>query len=155
MLIRYNDQDIEMNDQHSLQDYTFTNTLINIPDNVNVYGACFACEMPDTVLFRANMTGVTFYNCNLDNVLIPAGNTVIGGSQRKFRVQNDLNDWELDAQGEPVKPLGAKIFDKFGLPVPSPADIPTDKAVARVDLMVVAKELKVSGAVFPDLGVIE
>jgi hypothetical protein len=48
-------------------------------------------------------------------ILILEGNKTFGCSQRKIKVQNDLNDWEINENHEPVKPVGAEIrFEKFG-----------------------------------------
>jgi hypothetical protein len=59
-------------------------------------------------IFPDDMTGVTFYNCNLDNVYVPPGNTVIGGSQRRIKVQNDWEDWILEkkmGRWQPKEPM--------------------------------------------------
>lgn len=89
-----------------------------------IEGSCFSQETPDSRIFPENMTGVTFLRCNLDNCHIPAGNTVEGGSQRRFKVQNDREDWEIDADNNPVRPVNWKALTKQGLPVPKPEDLP-------------------------------
>jgi hypothetical protein len=50
------------------------------------------------------MTGTTFVNCNLDNCFIPPGNTVTGGSQRRY-ISNADGDWLVDADNNIVGPL--------------------------------------------------
>lgn len=95
-------------------------------DGKTVYASSFMQEKPDTQVFPDNMIGVTFVNCNLDNCVIPPGNTVIGGSRKRWRVQNDLRDWELDANNQPVKVLSEKYWIRVGYSV-NPADIPTRK----------------------------
>lgn len=49
-----------------------------IPPGTVVRGACFACEMEESMPFPPEMTGVRFCGCNLDNVRLPDGNTVEG-----------------------------------------------------------------------------
>lgn len=105
MMIEYADQMIDMHGTYSRKDFTNAE-FIPVIDNINVYMTCFSCEKPDTHLFRENLTGVTFYNCNLDNVFIPEGNTVIGGSQRRYEVQDDGKDWIVDEDNNPIHPIG-------------------------------------------------
>lgn len=67
--------------------------------------SCFSQQKPDTVIFPEEMTGVTFINCNLDNVLIPPGNTVEGGLHRRYLTLEDGTDWIIDENNNPVEPL--------------------------------------------------
>lgn len=143
MLILYNGSQIEMSEEFSFKDFTRHHVLIDIPDGTNVYASCFSKEEPDFTLFRPNMRNVTFYNCNMDNVRVPQpnNNQIIGGSNRRYKVQNDLNDWEIDITGQPTSPVDWKVYVKFGLPIPSPATIPLQRVAERVDLMAIAKGL--------------
>lgn len=77
-MINYNDVETDMSDDFSCKDFT-RHEYVEIPNGVNVYMSCFSCEQP-TAMFPADMTGVTFYNCNLTNCTIPDGNTVVGGT---------------------------------------------------------------------------
>jgi hypothetical protein len=140
--VQYNNEIIEFDDKFSGK--VFTAPQVDLPDNTTVYASCFYQEnLPDSHVFRDDLKGCKFYNCNLDNVFIPDGNEVIGGFSRRIMVQNDLNDWELDENNEPVKPLDSEIlFEKFGLPVPKPQDIPMEKSVQRIDLKKAAEDLK-------------
>lgn len=106
----------------------YTNLIL---DDVGPYmneeiirGACFSQQNPDTKVFPDEMSGVTFVNCNLDNCVIPEGNTLIDCSNRRFKVQNDLNDWEIDKNNNPVRLVDWKYFEKFELPQPTPDMIP-------------------------------
>lgn len=134
MRIIFADGPVECSDEFSRRDFT-TDRFVDIPDGADVYASCFSCEVPDTQMFRADMRGVTFRNCNLMNVHIPAGNTVIDCQTESYRVQNDLNDWLLDGEGNPVKPVDHLTFTKRGLPMPSPDDIPARRAEKRVNLL--------------------
>lgn len=118
---------ITYNDKYSLKDFT-NQTLLDATDlnGITIYGSCFSKEFPDTRVFPDNMTGVTFYNSNLDNVLIPPGNTVIGGSRRKFKAQNDMRDWILDGTGKPTKLVNEEYWDEEGFSI-DPAKIPLEK----------------------------
>ena len=80
-------------------------------DNTEIVGSCFYQEnKPLSEIFPALMTGVTFKRCNLDNVKVPAGNTIITEDWEKccnkqIHVQNDLRDWEVDKDLKAVRPL--------------------------------------------------
>lgn len=96
-------------------------------NNSEIVGSCFYQEGdPEQEIFPVGMIGVTFKRCNLDNVKIPAGNTVESDCcHRCIKVQNDLEDWILDGTNNPVEPVAKKIFIRLGLSI-DPADIPTD-----------------------------
>lgn len=64
--------------------------------------------------------------CNLDNVLIPEGVTVIGGSNRVVLVQTDAEDWECDDDGNPIRPVNWKKYEKLGAST-DPADLPDEQ----------------------------
>ena len=121
------DTTYEFDDRYSLKDFT-TKTLTDktIDPGTVIYGSCFSKETPDFVVFPDDMFGVTLINCNLDNVFIPLGNTVIGGSQRQFKVQNDLEDWVVDGTLKPVEPINKEIFILKGISI-DPKDIPETK----------------------------
>jgi len=109
---------------HSFKDYTGARANnLDVLDGLTIEGSCFSQEIPDSHIFRDDMTGVTFIGCNLDNVFIPNGNIVIGCSQNRFEVQNDLEDWHIDANDDPVVPINEKQFLQLGLSI-DPADIP-------------------------------
>ncbi len=76
------------------------------------YALDFSQGSPDTHIFPEDMTGAVFINCNLDNVFLPEGNTVIGGTKKKFRVQNDGRDWYLNEQDQPTRPTNEKYWVK-------------------------------------------
>lgn len=114
------------------EDFTLETDLI---PGTEIVGTCFYRESPlgeigdpRKTIFPLTMTGVTFRRCNLDNVFVPPGNTIMddGGiqsSHRRIRVQNDLEDWIVDASGNPIEPVGVKIFQELGLSI-LPKDIP-------------------------------
>lgn len=104
----------------------------NLQDRKNMSGllivnSCFSQEIPDTVVFPADMTGTTFEDCNLDNVFIPPGNTVKRGTTKRFKVQNDGEDWLVDSHDKPLEPLSKVIYQRLGLSI-DPVDLPPDKA---------------------------
>ena len=94
-----------------------------------VYGASFYSETPDTVIFPPTMTGVTFIDCLQDNIIIPPGNvvkTLSRESPKRFQVNNDGRDWEIDAQNQPTKVLNPEYWYDLGFST-DPADIPAKK----------------------------
>lgn len=137
MKITFENTEYDYNPEYSFKD--FTGQKISIPDGSVVYGSCFSQEIPDNHIFSEDMKGVTFVKCNLDNVFIPEGNTVTHSTQRRFKVQNDLNDWEIDENNEPVRPIDFHIYEKRGLEVPKVEDIPQVKVTRPVDLIKVAE----------------
>lgn len=123
----------------------------DLPDGITVYRSSFYWEIPDSEPFRKGMRGVTFVHCNLDNVVIPDGNTVIGGSQNSFACQNCGNDWLVDEDGVPTLPVNHKMFTSLELPMPDPSDIPEVPSEKPVNLLAEAAyrkldELKATGA---------
>lgn len=118
----------------SRKDFTGRKLLdADIPSGTKIVGSCFSQETPGSKIFPDNMTGVTFENCNLDNVEIPPGNTVKSCSTRRFKAQNDGHDWEVDGGGTATRILNHKVFEKFGLPEPLVAEIPDAKFERAVD----------------------
>lgn len=102
--------------------------FIDIPDGTVVYSSSFYSEEPNRRIFRNNMRNVTFILCNLDNLHIPPGNTLIDCKNRRFKAQNDGHDWEVDKNNKPIKLLmGDKIFQRRGKPIPTPDKIPATK----------------------------
>ena len=140
MLKIYEGIEYNCNDDFSFKDFTGRGKP-HFPIVTGViYGSCFSQETPDTSIFPTDMQGVTFIKCNFDNVYIPPNNTVIDCWQRRFKVQNDRNDWLVDNNNFPIKPSQFKIFDKLALPMPDPKDIPlTMLSEDAVDLVKLAR----------------
>lgn len=79
------ESELEYSDEWSFMDranYPYS----DIPDNTIVYASLFNREAADFPSFRADMSGVKFYNCQLINVLIPPGNEIIGGISGNMEV---------------------------------------------------------------------
>lgn len=98
-----------------------------------VKGSCFYQEAKENDtevlkdIFPDGMTGVIFQRCNLDNVLIPLGNTVESNcTNRKIKIQNDWQDWILDVSLKPEEPMDKARRLRKGVSV-DPKDIPTKK----------------------------
>lgn len=131
----------EYSDEWSFKDYHDTSS--DIPNGTTVYASQFWSHELDTNPFRADMRDVTFVRCHLDNVIIPEGNTLVECWHRRWKVQNDGNQWEIDKDGKPTVPMmAAKQFLKRGLLVPDPKDIPTEKVSEQVDLIEKQKVIK-------------
>lgn len=85
----------------------FTGQILTANEDMNgqtITGSCFAQEAPDTAVFPADLNGVTFISCNLDNCTVPDGNTVIGGNQRRIMTIDGV-DWLVDADNNPISEL--------------------------------------------------
>lgn len=101
------------NKKYSFQD--FTNEKFFETDDLDgsvIIGSCFYQDVegregdPRTEIFPSNMVGVTFIECNLDNVYIPQGNTIDSTcSSRRVKRMYDGRLWILNAVLTPVEPL--------------------------------------------------
>jgi len=118
--IEYN-VDVEL----SLRDFTGHDmSTIDLFGKV-IYGSTFSREVPDSAVFPKNMSGAKFIKCNLDNVLMPGGNELIDCSTRRFKFQNDLEDWLINESGDPVEPVNKKTYLSLGLST-DPKDLPSE-----------------------------
>jgi len=113
-----------INEKYSYKDFT-GQYLTDVPasefNNSEIVGSCFYQEWldGDTMkdIFPAGMTGVKFTGCNLDNVFVPTGNVIEGGTHKRIRVQKDMEDWIVDSGENPVEPLHKKRFEELGLSI--------------------------------------
>ena len=144
--VLYDGEVIEFNDKYSHKLFKIKD-LINDRDinNQVIYSSCFCCDKPESQMFPEDMKGVKFYNCNLDNCIIPDGNEVISGSVRRFKVQNDNEDWIIDRNDKLIEPINKKIFVKLGLST-DPKDIPKTKikgclTINKCDLIAASKRI--------------
>jgi hypothetical protein len=135
----------------NFQDFTnadFTDRDASEFNGQTIKGSCFYRENNDpdpTVtefdIFPAGMTGATFERCNLTNVKIPPGNTVLDDCQTiRLCRQADLELWVTDDVGNPVEPNAKVRFEKLGLSI-DPVDIlpQTLDHVTRVKSREIAK----------------
>ena len=51
---------------------------------------------------------------------------IINCSQRRFKVQNDLRDWEIDHTDKPIKVINEKYWEMSGYSIDA-KDIPLQK----------------------------
>lgn len=74
-------------------------------DGLFIENSCFSNETPRALVLPSTLSGTTFSYCNLDNVFIPTGNTLINCSNRFFRSIDGV-DWLLDPETlEPIESL--------------------------------------------------
>lgn len=124
----------DLNKEYSYKDFTYKDLTKTDPatwNDTEVIGSNFYQKVPKTVVFPAGIKGVTFTNCNLDNVVVPNGCTVKGGCHRWIARQKDGEDWILDESLVPVEPINKAIFTKLGLST-STASIPTTEKTVSV-----------------------
>lgn len=131
---KYNNIEYEISDKYSFKDFTGRD-LSNEKDmnDLVIYGSCLSHETPDASVLPSDLLGTTFIKCNLSNVKIPDGNMVIDCITTRFKVQNDLRDWEIDSENKPVKVIGEKFWIQQGFSV-DPLDIPKTKANSITDI---------------------
>lgn len=129
------DRTVEYSDEWSFKNFSNLDLhhLIRLHDVV-IYESSFYWERPDSEPFPSWATGITFVKCNLDNIVIPPDAIVIDCTTRRFEVQNDLRDWEIDENGDPIKVMGEKAWIKQGYSV-DPADIPDEPLESIDDLL--------------------
>lgn len=123
---------IQYDDALSFRDFTHWE-FMSRPEydfsNKTIYSSVFMHEEPESVVFAPGTRNVTFVCCNLDNVVLPPGSVVKNpdcGSQRRFKVQNDLRDWEVDAFNRPLRVIDEDRWIEAGTSV-NPADIPPQR----------------------------
>ena len=113
--------------KHSYRDYlcrSFVDRPAEEFSDQHIVKTCFAQQEPDTLVFPDGVRGLTLSYCDLTNVLIPDGVTIVEGCLvQSVKVQNDGNDWVLDAEKKPVEPVNKKYLESQGMSV-DPADIP-------------------------------
>lgn len=124
--VEWNNQTLAYSDEFSFKNYA-DRMEVSFPRGTTVYASVFYRESPDSNVFLSTMTGVTFVECNLDNVVLPVGNelkNVYRPSKRRFFVQNDWRDWILNDSNEPVELIDKDYWLELEYST-RPADIPT------------------------------
>lgn len=92
--------------KYSNKDFTGQDlTMRTDMSGIIIEGSCFSHETPNSDCFPPDMTGTTFVDSNLDNCIIPPGNVLVRGSNRRFEAQEDGKDYIVDQNNEPVIPL--------------------------------------------------
>ncbi|MDD5199262.1 MAG: hypothetical protein PHC88_05610 [Terrimicrobiaceae bacterium] len=100
-------------------------------DGLTIYSTSFYQEALDVDIFPSDVKNLVLAFCNLDNVVIPRGSTLIECSTRRIKVQNDLRDWELDDNDQPIKLINEEYWKQQGY-FTDPALIPA-MPVASID----------------------
>lgn len=129
---------IDYNDEWSLRNFANQSNIFagrgKELDGMTIYASCFYQESLDIDVFPSDVKNLTLVYCNLDNVNISAGVTVIANRpQRHIQVQNDCRDWELDANNQPIKLVNEKAELILGRSI-DPVDIPQIKLESIDDL---------------------
>ena len=116
-----------INEKYSYKAYSyhglsFKNRPASEFNNTTIKGSCFYQDWKEGEsvvkdIFPDGMVGVEFKNCNIDNLFIPVGNTVVGGTNKKIKEQNDKEDWVLNDSLEPVEPITKEIRLKAKVPM--------------------------------------
>ena len=143
-----------MNEKYSYKDFTgkiLTETDPKEWNDSEVIGSCFANEKPKTEVFPKGITGVKFIKCNLDNCLVPKECEIVGGTHKWIAAQNDLEDWLLDENLNPVEPLNKARFTKLSLST-SPLSI---SATELVEPVTVTKLRELEDALQADIKALE
>lgn len=122
---------INYDTEYSFKDFTKKSLKEIDLNGKTIYASVFMQEIPDSHIFPEDMRGVTFVNSNLDNVYIPPGNTVIGGTRRRFQVQNDGNDWIIDSKNKPIEPINKEQYLEIGLSI-DPKDLPKNMMTENI-----------------------
>ena len=144
-----------INEKYSHKDFThkiLTDTKPEEWNDTEVVNSCFYNETPNTDVFPEGIKGVKFIRCNLDNVVVPETCTIEDGTHKLIQVQNDLEDWILDADLRPVEPVDKARFVKLGLST-DPLSIPATKAkesCTRAKLQQLEEQLEASKKALED-----
>lgn len=95
-----------------------------------IYASSFQQEIPDSEIFPKDLV-CTFVKCDLSNVRVPVGCVLLECVQTRFKVQNDLRDWEIDINDQPIRVLSEKYWEIQKVST-DPKDIPVQKVVIPV-----------------------
>uniref|UniRef100_A0A6M3KET1 Uncharacterized protein n=2 Tax=viral metagenome TaxID=1070528 RepID=A0A6M3KET1_9ZZZZ len=122
---------MDVNQTYSYQDFS-NQSMVSVEkeglDGTIIRGTNFSQNTPFAEVFPAGMTGVQFEKCNLDNCIVPEGNTVFENcSHRSIALMNDREWWTVDGNGDPVEPVRKTLFIAYGLSI-DPDDIPAELA---------------------------
>jgi hypothetical protein len=154
MKINYEGIDYDISDKYSFKDFTGWDLSDRKDmDNLVIYGSCFSNENPDSLVLPKNLKNTIFIVCNLDNVFIPDGNNVLGGSNYRFKVQNDLRDWIIDINDQPIKVTNEKFWENQMVSV-DPDDIPLYK-IDDIEQMKILLAVNVDGVLISSLPIKE
>lgn len=128
------------NEKYSFQD--FTNQHLRAATDLNdiiVIGSCFYQVCPEDFsgdplmhIFPEDMCGVTFVECNLDNVYVPPGNVTHECSHLRIKRMADGEYWFVDENIKPTEPIRKKRLMVLRENV-DPRKIPTEK-ISEADL---------------------
>ena len=151
------------NEKHSQRDYTGRSLRDCDPAEFGgtiIEGSCFSQETPNTQVFPPGTKDVEFHSCNLDGVALPPGSVLVTGRggaccHRQFRaydmahasgakagqpVKNEqgnalpADDWELDPEGAPARPLNHAAWTKNGRNIdPKAYRLTVPKTAAEVE----------------------
>lgn len=154
MNIIYNGIEYNISEKYSNKDMTGWN-LSNRKDmnGIVISNSCLSNEILDASVLPSDLSGTTFIDCNLDNVIVPVGNLVLGGSQRKFKCQNDGEDWIVDAiQKKAIEPVNKKLFLNLGISI-DPKDIPAIKQDQAITVKKINEKSDVAAAQAAQAGI--
>ena len=135
--VLYEGQTITFNDKYSGKGYPYHGLSFkdatDLKPGTIIYASVFYQEWAkgdvkvEKHIFPDTMKGVTFYNCNLDNVYVDeTKNTIIGGTHLAIQVQNDWDDWVLDNNLKPIEPMNKERRMEAGISI-NPKDISSVK----------------------------
>jgi len=126
----------ELNKKYSYQSWkrkTFVDVDAKEFNDSEIIGACFYQDTPYSNVFPPDIEDVVFERCNLDNVNIPAGATVKGGTNQHIATMNDGEYWIVGIDGKPIVPRDAAKFDECRLSK-DPRDIPATMVAVPVTM---------------------
>jgi len=132
---------MNINEKYSYKDFTNKN-LLDVPveelNDTTIVGSCFYQEATESQvefdIFPKGITGVHFIRCNLDNIIVPDTCTMDldspdACSHRKIQIQNDMADWILDDNDNPIEPIDKKMREMENISI-DPKDLPEEKIIA-------------------------
>jgi hypothetical protein len=124
--VEWNSQKVTFIDADSLKSFSGKLLSANLDPGATIYALSFSSEEPDTKVFPDTMTGITFLECHLDNVIVPPGNLIVNfytNSPIRYKFQNDLREWIIDDQDKPIKLMNESYWADLGYDI-DPANIP-------------------------------
>ena len=122
----YKGKNMDINEKYSYQSFKrqdFLKIDVKEFDGMKIIGSCFHQDKPYSDIFPSGIRDVIFEKCNLDNCNIPAGASIIGGTNKHFSESNDREFWLVDSSLNFIEPRDKAKFISCGLSI-DPRSIP-------------------------------
>ena len=115
---------VDFNEKYSFKDFAGQDLSDRLDMTGTIVGSCFfQYDAPDSEVLPSDCNA-TFIRCNLDNVAMPKGASVVGGTNKRIKIINDVA-WIVDKDLNPTESMD---YDN-----PMKDWIETEKRIVEID----------------------